>query len=254
MAQAPSRFKEGGIVSPDYGPAIRRVITDLASAKGKLPFRLYVQDGKLCLEMEGQGVLNVDMPAGPQGERGEKGETGEIGPVGPVGPAGATGATGSAGAPGPQGVAGPQGPQGNAGPQGPQGLTGATGATGPQGPAGLPDITSITSSPGRAFNTVFMPSATRPTLVVYTVQISATASLAGGQTGTIELCSDAANPPTTVRCSASSSFTITLGVGIGWTSAQRWALAHIVPAGHRVSLVTSGAAAMSLVHQTEIVL
>jgi len=79
------------------------------------------------------GAIGIQGPAGPTGPQGPIGLTGPQGPQGIQGPQGPQGDTGATGPTGPQG---PIGPTGATGPQGPQGPTGATGATGPQGPAG----------------------------------------------------------------------------------------------------------------------
>ena len=112
-------------------------------------------------------------------------------------------------------------------------------------------VTFAPSTPARALNSNFQPSTTRWMLCTYTVEIVATASVAGGNSGTVELRSNESTPPTTVRTSATNGFTITLGAGIGWTSTQRWALSYIVPPGHYVRLDTAGAATITLVNQTE---
>lgn len=143
---------------------------------------------------------------------------------------------------------GANGPQGSAGPPGP------AGSPGPQGVQGLPNITSLTSAPGRALNATFQPHATRPTLCTYTVRITCTVSLGGSQTGTVELRSDAASPPVTVRDRAELTHGLGLGVGVNSTVAAGSVISHLVPAGHNVRLVSSGAAAIVLVDQTEVVM
>lgn len=115
------------------------------------------------------------------------------------------------------------------------------------------------AAPGRALGSgaggpVFQPSATRPVLVSYTVEIVATASVTGGNDGLVELLADPVNPPTTVRRSARNAFSITLGVGIAFSSTQRWQLTMLVPKGWFCRLRTTGAATMTLVSQEETVL
>lgn len=137
---------------------------------------------------------------------------------------------------------------------GPEGPTGPGGNPGAQGPAGLPNLTSVSSTPGRALNTTFQPHATRPTQVSYAASISCTVSLGGSVTGTVELRSDANNPPTTVRARTSLTHALGLGVGVGSTVANTDNLSFMVPPGHFVRLVTSGTASIALVDQTEVVM
>ena len=123
------------------------------------------------------------------------------------------------------------------------------------GQAGADGI-SITAvnTPSRTFNANFTPHATRPVLCMYSVQIEAAAIVGTDQAGTVELRSDTNATPTTVRASVMNDMSITLGIGIGVTNKERSILMYLVPANHNVRLVTSGSAAMSLVHQTEVVL
>lgn len=110
------------------------------------------------------------------------------------------------------------------------------------------------TSPARALDTPFQPSATRPTFVSYTVQVRADISVAGAETGTVELRSDAANPPTAVRASGQSGLSGTVVAGVSITSTDHHQLAYLAPAGHFVSLVTSGNATITLVHVVEMAL
>lgn len=146
------------------------------------------------------------------------------------------------------GPQGPVGPQGDPGPQGIQGDPGATGAT------GLPDITSVTSAPGRALDTNFTPHATRPTQVQYTIRIACSVSLGGSQTGTVELRSDTSTPPATIRDRVSLTHGLGLGVGVNSNVSTDSVLSYLVPPAHNVRLVSSGAATITLVDQTEVVL
>ncbi len=70
---------------------------------------------------------------GPQGIQGTAGPQGVIGPQGAMGPQGATGVTGPQGAMGPQGATGATGPQGAIGPQGAMGANGTNGQGVPTG-------------------------------------------------------------------------------------------------------------------------
>ncbi len=91
-------------------------------------------------------------------------------------------------------------------------------------------------------------------MCIYTIEISATATLASNQNALVELRSDASSTPTTVRCSTSCGVNLTLGVTIGFTNSQRATLIYIVPPGHNVRLNTTitGTATATLVNQTEI--
>lgn len=110
------------------------------------------------------------------------------------------------------------------------------------------------NTPSRVLNTVFMPSAALYTMCIYTVSISATATLAANQSGSVDLRSDTAATPTTVRCSTASGLNLTLGVAIGFVNSQSGLLVYIVPPGHNVKLVTAstGSPSITLIAQTEI--
>lgn len=113
---------------------------------------------------------------------------------------------------------------------------------------------TVNSSPGRSLDSTFQPSATRPVLVCYVIEFTTAATVAGGQTGTVELRSDAASPPTTVRGSVLDTLGVTLGISVNINHSSRVPLVYIVPAGHNVRLVSSGTATISLASQTEITL
>lgn len=132
---------------------------------------------------------------------------------------------------------------------GPQGPTGPAGQTGPTG-----SVNAVTSTPSRSLNAVFQPSTTRATLCIYTIQITTTITLGGLQTGVVQLLSDSANPPTTVRAATSSGFSGTLVVGISMTSQQQCMVAYIVPPGDYVKIASSGTATITLVAQSEVTL
>lgn len=111
------------------------------------------------------------------------------------------------------------------------------------------------SAPGRALDTNFQPSTSRPTLVIYTVRIAgvATANLTGGR---IELRSDSAGTPTTIRCQARSSWKVT-GALTTFAQAADTVLTYLVPVNDFVRLVTTtenGAPIFTLIDQTEIIL
>lgn len=179
---------------------------------------------------------------------GPQGDTGAVGPQGPTGPAGPQGIQGDTG---PAGATGPAGPTGSQGPAGP---AGSTGATGPAGADGLPNVTSV-NTPSRTLNSAgFQPSITRPTLCIYTINVSTTLIAIGTNTGYVELRSDSNSTPTTVRCKTGRLFTLGVGISINETHDHQAVLVHLVPPGDYVKLVTTGTVTATLTHQTEIVL
>lgn len=96
------------------------------------------------------------------------------------------------------------------------------------------------SSVARSLNSVFIPSATRNTLVNYSVDISATLSLAAGQTGTVflEISADGSTGWTEIsRFSNGNTGTLTIGLNI--TQTATGTLTGTVPAGYSVRLRTA---------------
>lgn len=107
----------------------------------------------------------------------------------------------------------------------------------------------------RTLNTDFQPSATRPTLVIYTVRIAG-ALTANQTTGNVQLRSDAAATPTTVRCQARMDFKVT-GALTTMTIANDYVLSYLVPAGHFVRLgstTEAGVVTFTRIAEVEIVL
>jgi len=216
------------------------------------------------------GPIGPQGVAGPKGNDGATGATGGAGPAGPAGPTGLTGATGPQGPIGLTGGTGPAGPTGSVGPQGtkgdtgmaggtgPQGATGpagATGSIGPQGPAGFGTVTP--STPTRVVGTAFQPSATKATLVLYTVKTTVTNPLlVGTSTASITLLSDAAANPTTVRGIAAAESGVGVTVTVALTTSNTAVLAYLVPAGHYVKLTTAvtGTGSVTIVNQVELTL
>lgn len=198
------------------------------------------------------GIAGSTGATGAQGAAGTPGAAGAQGPTGTTGSVGATGPTGTTGAPGAQG---PAGTTGSTGAAGATGSTGSTGATGAQGPAGFSTITP--STPTRTIGTAFQPSATNAVLCLYSIQISCTASLSGGQAGQVQFLSDTSNPPTTVRATIANQNTSGLTIGLTVVNNQTALLFYLVPAGHYVKLVstnTTGTPSYTMVSQTEEVL
>lgn len=113
------------------------------------------------------------------------------------------------------------------------------------------------SAPVRALNTNFTPNTARPTLCIYSVEISGVTSLLSGDDGVIDLRSDTAVTPTTVRCSSRMRVFQGLGVTVGLQSTVRGVLVYLVPAGHNVRLVTTvlvAAPVFTLISSCEITL
>jgi hypothetical protein len=123
---------------------------------------------------------------------------------------------------------------------------------GDPGPAGLGAVAPIVSS--RTLGATFQPSATKATLVSYSVKTQVTNPLlAGTSTSTVTLLSDAANPPTTERARVEATSGVGLSVSIALTTSNTAPLIYIVPPGHYVRLVStvSGTGATSITSQTE---
>lgn len=132
---------------------------------------------------------------------------------------------------------GAQGPQGPQGIQGATGAIGATGATGPQGPS----IVVSQSSASRSLNSAFQPSSTRNVLAIYTVQLTITASITGGQNGDVilEIASDSAFT-TNVQTIGVSGFgqTYTLAIALQGVQPDKRQVMGIIPAGYYARLRT----------------
>lgn len=113
------------------------------------------------------------------------------------------------------------------------------------------------TTPARTLNSNFTPSAERPTLCIYSCEIGGTTTLLSGDDGVIELRSDTAGTPTTVRCSIRNRVFQGLGVTVGTNVITRSVLTYLVPPGHNVRLATVtlvAAPTFAIIHQTEITL
>lgn len=93
------------------------------------------------------------------------------------------------------------------------------------------------TTPSRALDTAFTPSASSDVLCQYTIQMVITT----GQTATVVANSDSAATPTTARCSATSNIIGTI----------RQELVFVCKKGENVKLVSSGTGASTIAHQTE---
>jgi hypothetical protein len=107
-------------------------------------------------------------------------------------------------------------------------VTGASGATGATGAGG--GFTITPTLPARTLNTTFTPSPTNNVFCAYTLELVGT--VAAGTDVQVELRSDAASPPTTVRASARLALVGTSGDLLR----SRQVLSYIVPPGDNVQL------------------
>lgn len=111
----------------------------------------------------------------------------------------------------------------------------------------------VASTPSRVLGTAFQPSTTKSVLCIYTISISCSATIAGGgQTGSVELRSDSAATPTTVRSQIANTNSVSLAVAVGVVNTQVSVVCHLVPAGDFVRLVSAGTGTISIVNQTEV--
>ncbi len=103
---------------------------------------------------------------------------------------------------------------------------------------GFVQLNVVSPSPTRDLNTVFQPSATRPTLGIYSIDITCSLTGGVGAAGAIQLLSDSANPPTTIRCEFFLDTGGNLGAGEEVTNIVEGLLMYLVPQGDFVSLTT----------------
>lgn len=114
-------------------------------------------------------------------------------------------------------------------------------------------VTYTTSTPSRTLNSNFTPSSTNAVFVSYSIGMTCTASLSGGQTSTIELRSDTNATPTTVRASISAGNSVSIAISLTAINTQTVSLNYLVPPGHNVRLVSSGTCtSLSIVSQSEV--
>lgn len=95
-----------------------------------------------------------------------------------------------------------------------------------------------TSTVSRSLNSAFVPSSTRPAFVTYSVEISASLTLTGGQTGTVYLETSPDNSAWTEVARISNGNTGTLAVGIAITQAMTGTLTGFVPTNYYARLRT----------------
>lgn len=115
--------------------------------------------------------------------------------------------------------------------------------------AGL--LTPSVATPTRTLNSNFTPSATRPVLCIYSIQINS----GNNVDGQVELRSDSAATPTTARAMIRSQIAVSGLLGVSGSTISAGVLVYLVPATHNVRLVTinnSGTPTFTLVNQVEI--
>lgn len=119
----------------------------------------------------------------------------------------------------------------------------------------LPAARSFTA-PSRTLNSAaYQISASRDSLVFYSISISATISLTTGQTGTVNLQMSATSGGTyTTIGTLTNGNTGTLTLGLNLTQTQSAVLSCVVPAGYYVKLVSTGTATNTIVSQQEVLL
>lgn len=202
------------------------------------------------------GSVGATGSKGDQGTQGVKGDTGDLGPQGSIGLTGVAGSTGATGA------------KGDTGSQGPKGDTGST------GPAGTTDYNLLSNKPtipaaqiqsdwsqtntssldyiknkpaARSQSAVtrsigstgFQVSTTRDSEVHYSIEISTTLSLTGGQTGTVflEISSDNSTWVEAGRFTNGNTGSLTIGLNL--TQIQGGQLSAYVPTSYYVRLRSS---------------
>lgn len=125
------------------------------------------------------------------------------------------------------------------------GPTGPTGATGPTGPT----ISQTFTNPSRALNSSFQISSTRNANVSYAVDITCTATLIGGQTGTITLqYADDSGITTNVVSlpGGQASNSVSLAIALTAVNSGTVNLHGVIPAGKWVKIGSSGTATMAI--------
>ena len=100
----------------------------------------------------------------------------------------------------------------------------------------------VAAASARALNAAFQPNADRYVRVSYTIELVVGAA----QSAIVDLKCDANPAPATIQTSARLDVA---AAGVQTTVRQQLTL--VVPPGYYVELVSSGAGAASIVHQTE---
>lgn len=106
----------------------------------------------------------------------------------------------------------------------------------------------------REFEIPFVISYDNYTLVIYTLELEVTFSLVSTQEITVDLLSDAENPPTTSQGNVKLEGDQGLGLSVTTTIKQRQQLVALIPPGNHLLLQTSGTGTATLINQLELVL
>jgi hypothetical protein len=120
----------------------------------------------------------------------------------------------------------------------------------------LPAVVASTGT-SRALETAWTPSADKAVLVVVTVRIAVTSTIGGASEAAVELRSDSASTPTTVRTRAQNRAAVSLAIALQVVDEKTFTLVHLVPAGDKVLLtksVNTGANTTVLERVTEVVI
>lgn len=92
----------------------------------------------------------------------------------------------------------------------------------------------------RSLNTSYRPSMARNAMVSYSVQISSSLSLSGGQSGTVILQTSPDNATWTTIATQTNNNTGALTIGLNTVQVQACSLTGFVKMGNYVRLTTSG--------------
>lgn len=106
----------------------------------------------------------------------------------------------------------------------------------------------------KSLNTSYLVNSNRDILISYSVQITSTLSLAGGQSGTVSLQRSPDNVNWTTVGSITNNNNGTLTIGLNTSQVQTAPLITILPAGYYVKIVTSGASTFAYISGTETLL
>jgi len=112
---------------------------------------------------------------------------------------------------------------------------------GAPGAPGTPAPTPTQAAATRSLNTIFQVSATRPVMVCYSVQLTVTASISGGQTGDVilEIASNVGFTANVQTVSiAGLGQTYTLAIALQGVQPQTGVLMGMVPAGYYARMRT----------------
>lgn len=135
------------------------------------------------------------------------------------------------------------------------GVTGPIGPIGVTGPIGPQSILSYALGvTTRALNSVFTPHATFAVLACYTFEISCTASLSGGQSGSVLFKTDNTVTPSAVVAQVYNSNSVALAIALTAVNTQRAPISYLVPPGQNVLLTSAGNASISMINQSEVIL